>query len=60
MSAADIEKLIDLLSDLTDRRFWGKIEIDFQAGRIAVIKKTESIKLDRMPTISGQRRIERA
>ena len=40
-----LEKLVKLLKDLMDRKFYGAVEIKFEAGNIVIIRKTESIKL---------------
>lgn len=40
-----IDKLIALLKVLVEGRFYGSVEIKFEAGKIVIIKKTESIKL---------------
>jgi hypothetical protein len=34
----------DLLSDLEQARFFGAVEIKFEAGRIVLIRKTETLK----------------
>jgi len=39
------DKLLELIRRLIARRFYGRIEIRFEAGRITQIKKEESIKL---------------
>ena len=41
-----LSKLMDLIKELIDRKFYGTIEIVIQAGKFVHIKKTESIKLD--------------
>ncbi len=40
-----LNKLMDLIKDLIDRKFYGSIEVVMQAGKIIHIKKTESIKI---------------
>jgi len=37
---------MDFIKDLIDNKFYGKIELSFEAGNIVNIKKNESIKLD--------------
>ena len=39
------KKLIELIKDLVDKKFYGSLEIRFEAGKIVVCKKEESIKL---------------
>jgi hypothetical protein len=41
-----LDKLVKLLKDLEDKRFYGSIEIKWESGKIVIIRKTESIKLD--------------
>lgn len=41
------EKLFALIQELIDNKFYGEVEIMFRAGEVRLIKKTESIKLDR-------------
>ena len=36
---------MDLIKDLIDRKWYGKIEISFESGNVVNIKKVESIKL---------------
>ncbi len=40
-----LNKLMDLIKELIDKKFYGKLEISIEAGNIVNIKKTESIKL---------------
>lgn len=40
-----MKKLFDLIRELTDNRFYGELVIKFEAGKIIVCKKTESIKV---------------
>lgn len=39
-----MNELIELLRKLETSRFYGSLEVKFEAGQITVIKKTESIK----------------
>lgn len=39
------KKLIELIKGLVDNKFYGSLEIKFEAGKIVVCKKEESIKL---------------
>jgi hypothetical protein len=34
----------DMMSDLERARFFGSIEVKFEAGRVVLVKKTETIK----------------
>lgn len=38
--SVDVETLI---KDLTARRFWGVLELKFQAGRVTTVRKTETL-----------------
>ena len=40
-----IKKLFDILAELVHNSFYGKIELNFENGKITSMKKTESIKL---------------
>ncbi len=40
-----LNKLVDLIKELIDKKFYGSIEIKMEAGNIVLVKKTESIKL---------------
>ena len=40
-----VEKLVNLLHELTASKFYGELVIKFEAGKITVCKKTESIKI---------------
>lgn len=40
-----MEKLIDLITDLIQKKFYGSLTIKFEGGHIIVLKKEESIKL---------------
>jgi len=42
-----VDELFNLIKDLVKRRFYGALEIKFEAGRIVIVKKTESIKLSK-------------
>ena len=51
----EIEKTaIELLRELERSRFYGAVEIKFEAGRIALIRKTETIKLANYRENRGQ------
>jgi len=38
-------ELIDLIKGLTTKRFYGTLEIKFEAGRVVLVRQTETIKL---------------
>lgn len=40
-----MNKLLEMIKDLIIKRFFGKIEITFNAGKIVHIRKEESIKI---------------
>ena len=40
-----MRELIDLIKGLTTKRFYGTLEIKFEAGRIVLVRQTETIKL---------------
>ena len=40
-----LKKLIELIKNLVDNKFYGRLEIKFEEGKIIVCKKEESIKL---------------
>jgi len=40
------ESVTRLLQDLSNKRFWGKVEIEFRDGEVAVMRKSETIKLN--------------
>ena len=42
---AQIDKLTLLLNEIIKLQFYGELVIKFEAGKITVCKKTESIKL---------------
>jgi hypothetical protein len=39
-----VNELVQLLRQLEASRFYGSVEVKFEAGQVTVIKKTESIK----------------
>jgi hypothetical protein len=43
------ERLFELVRQLTDTAFWGSVEIKFEAGRVVLLKKTETLKPDHYP-----------
>ena len=40
-----MDKLLELIKILAVNRFYGKLVISFEAGRVAHLKKEESIKV---------------
>lgn len=42
---SQITKLYELIKGTIDDKFYGSIEIKFEAGKVTVIRKTESIKI---------------
>ena len=50
-----MNELTELLRQLEAARFYGSVEVKFEAGHITVIKKTESIK----PATTGDHRDNR-
>lgn len=41
-----MEKLVRLIRELIDSKWYGSLEIKMEAGHIVIIKKIESIKLE--------------
>lgn len=42
---SQLTKLYELMKGTIDQKFYGSVEIKFEAGKVTVVKKTESIKL---------------
>ena len=42
-----VDKLIELVEAIKENKLYGELQIKFEAGKIVVIKKIESIKLDK-------------
>ncbi len=40
-----MDKLLEILKRLLESGFYGKLEINFENGKVTTIKKTESIKV---------------
>ena len=40
-----MQQLLDLIKGLMDTRFYGELVIKLEAGKVVIVKKTESIKL---------------
>lgn len=41
-----MKELFELIEKLIDNKFYGSLELKMEAGRIVLIRKTESIKLE--------------
>lgn len=41
-----MKELFELIEKLMDNKFYGSLELKMEAGRIVLIRKTESIKLE--------------
>ena len=39
-----MQGLDQMLADLQEKRFYGSVEIKFEAGRVVLVRKTETIK----------------
>jgi hypothetical protein len=44
-SMSKMETLITIIKELIEKRFYGELLIKMEAGKIVVVKKTESIKV---------------
>ncbi|MGA1861998.1 hypothetical protein OWM07_03850 [Deferribacter thermophilus] len=40
-----LNELYKMLKDMFESGFYGSIEIKFEAGKVTIVKKTESIKI---------------
>ena len=40
-----MKRLFDLIKSLVEKKFYGRIEIAMEAGKIVLVRKTETIKL---------------
>ena len=40
-----MQKLFDLIKALMEKKFYGKVETAMEAGKIVLVRKTETIKL---------------
>ena len=43
-----MEKLIKLIKELIENKWYGKIELTVEAGNIVLIRKTETLKLENL------------
>lgn len=39
-----MQRLNQLLADLEKQRFYGSVEVKFEAGRVVLVRKSETIK----------------
>lgn len=39
-----MQGLDQMLADLQEKRFYGSLEVKFEAGRVILVRKTETIK----------------
>ncbi|TCK62415.1 DUF2292 domain-containing protein [Seleniivibrio woodruffii] len=42
---SQMEQLQDMLKEMFQTNFYGSVEVKFEAGRVTIIRKTESVKL---------------
>jgi hypothetical protein len=42
---SQLTKLYEILREIFDSEFYGSLEVKFEAGKVTIIRKTESIKL---------------
>ncbi|MCX8084633.1 MAG: hypothetical protein N3C60_06935 [Calditerrivibrio sp.] len=42
---SQLTKLYEMLREMFNSQYYGAIEIKFEAGKVTIVKKTESIKL---------------
>jgi hypothetical protein len=40
-----LAKLYEMIREILDKGFYGSLEVKFEAGKVTIIRKTESIKL---------------
>lgn len=40
-----LDTLYEMLRDICNSGFYGSLEVKFEAGRVTIIKRTESIKI---------------
>lgn len=41
-----MKKLIELLKQLAEERFYGRLEIQFENGKIVILRKIQTIKVE--------------
>jgi len=42
---SQLTKLYEILRDMFQNQYYGSIEVKFEAGKVTIVKKTESIKI---------------
>lgn len=42
---SQMEQLQEMLREMFQTSFYGSVEVKFEAGRVTIIRKTESVKL---------------
>ncbi|UOD35086.1 hypothetical protein DSN97_01745 [Deferribacteraceae bacterium V6Fe1] len=42
---SQLTKLYEMLRDMFQNQYYGSLEVKFEAGKVTIVKKTESIKL---------------
>lgn len=43
-----MNELVQLLRQLEDSRFYGSVELKYEAGRVVLIRKSETLKLSEL------------
>ncbi len=44
-SKSQLTKLYEIMRETMDSGFYGSVEVKFEAGKVTIIRKTESIKI---------------
>jgi len=42
---SQMEELQNMLKDMFQTSFYGSVEVKFEAGRVTIVRKTESVKI---------------
>ncbi|MBC7196342.1 MAG: hypothetical protein H5U39_03700 [Deferribacterales bacterium] len=42
---SQLTKLYEMLRDMFQNQYYGSLEVKFEAGKVTIVKKTESIKI---------------
>lgn len=42
---SQLTKLYEMLKDMFQNQYYGSLEVKFEAGKVTIVKKTESIKI---------------
>jgi hypothetical protein len=45
VSKSQLTKLYEMLREIFDSGFYGSLEVKFEAGKVTIIRKVESIKI---------------